>query len=208
MADAKKRYGLFFSKKQNGFVRGKPSIFGDDSDDDDQGGLGFSSQKESRKNKLKKQAQLEIDKALQDDPSVYEYDNIYDDIQSDKIKSDILLKSKEDKKPKYIEGLLKAAASRKKEQEKRTERKVQQEREEEGEEFRDKEEFVTSAYKKKLLELQEEEERESKEAEMEALLDVTKQKDLGGFYRFLYQQTAGTAGTTGPQTEGDDGGGG
>ncbi|XP_052832908.1 nuclear speckle splicing regulatory protein 1 [Octopus bimaculoides] len=175
---------------------------------DEQGVFSTSLQKESRKNKLKKQAQLEIDKALQDDPSVYEYDKIYDDIQSEKIKTDLLLKTKADKKPKYIEGLLKAAASRKKEQEKRTERKIQQEREAEGEEFKDKEEFVTSAYKKKLLELQEEEEREKKEAEMEALLDVTKQKDLSGFYRFLYQQTSGTDPQQADNADDDGGGGG
>lgn len=47
------------------------------------------------------------------------------------------------------------------------ERKIQLERQAEGEEFKEKEEFVTSAYKKKLLEMQEEEDREKREAEME-----------------------------------------
>lgn len=182
---------MFICKKQNGFVPGKSNIFGDDSDEDSQAAVSASLQKESLKSKVKKQTQLEIDKALNDDPNVYEYDNIYDEIHTEKLKTDVRLKNQADKKPKYIEGLLKSANQRKKEQEKRMERKIQLERQAEGEEFKEKEEFVTSAYKKKLLEMQEEEDREKREAEMEALLDVTKQKDMSGFYRYLYhQQTA------------------
>ena len=52
------------------------------------------------------------------------------------------------------------------------ERKIQLERQAEGDEFKEKEEFVTSAYKKKLLEIQEEEEREKKEAEIEGKYQI------------------------------------
>ncbi|XP_063002630.1 nuclear speckle splicing regulatory protein 1 isoform X2 [Elgaria multicarinata webbii] len=95
------------------------------------------------------------------------------------------------KRPKYIQNILKAAELRKKEQEKRMEKKIQKEREMEGDAFDDKEAFVTSAYKKKLQERAEEEEREKREAAIEACLDVTKQKDLSGFYRHLLNQTVG-----------------
>ena len=68
---------------------------------------------------------------------------------------------------KYIGALLKTAQARKREQERRVERQVQKEREEEGGEFADKEEFVTGAYKKKLIEMQEEEEAERRKEQLE-----------------------------------------
>lgn len=49
----------------------------------------------------------------------------------------------------------------------------------EGDEFADKEVFVTSAYKKKLEELNLEEEKEKREEYLESIGDVTKQRDLG-----------------------------
>lgn len=69
--------------------------------------------------------------------------------------------------PKYIHQLMRAVEDRKKEQERREERKIQKEREAEGEKFADKDAYVTSAYKQKLLELKEEEEREKREAQIE-----------------------------------------
>ncbi|KAL8604613.1 hypothetical protein ACOMHN_013393 [Nucella lapillus] len=155
----------------------------------------------SARAKVKKQTQLEIDKALQDDPSVYEYDSIYDNIQAQKVTTDVKEVHKVDKKPKYIAGLLKMAEVRKREEERRMERKVQKEREEEGEQFADKEAFVTSAYKKKMLEQQAEAEKERREAAMEEMLDVKKQKDLSGFYRYLYRETTGTVPSESPDTE-------
>lgn len=63
--------------------------------------------------------------------------------------------------------MLKAAETRKKEDERRAEKKIQKEREKEGNEFEDKEVFVTGAYKKKMLEMQEQEEKERREAAVE-----------------------------------------
>ena len=65
--------------------------------------------------------------------------------------------------------------------------KVQKEREEEGDEFADKEKFVTSAYRKKMEEMQKLDEEEKKKEAMEQMLDVTKQKDMSGFYRHLFR---------------------
>ena len=48
---------------------------------------------------------------FQDDPSVYQYDEIYDDMKEDKAKKLVL--SKQDKTPKYAKNLLRNAAVRK-----------------------------------------------------------------------------------------------
>ncbi|EGW12177.1 EF-hand calcium-binding domain-containing protein 5 [Cricetulus griseus] len=150
-----------------------------------------SLQREAAKKQAMKQTKLEIQKALAEDSTVYEYDSIYDEMQKKKEESNPKLLLGKDRKPKYIHNLLKAVEIRKKEQEKRMEKKIQREREMEKGEFDDKEAFVTSAYKKKLEERAEEEEREKKAAALEARLDVTKQKDLSGFYRHLLNQAVG-----------------
>ncbi|XP_060115032.1 nuclear speckle splicing regulatory protein 1 [Heteronotia binoei] len=190
MAAPSKQYGLIFPKKaqQKTFI--KHSVFMDDSDEETS--VGESLQREALKKQAMKQTKLEIQRALAEDSTVYEYDNIYEDIQQKKAESHPgSLLGKEEKKPKYIQSILKAAELRKKEQEKRMEKKIQKEREMEGGAFDDKESFVTSAYKKKLQERAEEEEREKREAALEACLDVTKQKDLSGFYRHLLNQSVG-----------------
>ena len=68
-----------------------------------------------------------------------------------------------DRKPRYIENLLKHAEIRNREKERRLERQVQKDREAEGDEFADKESFVTSAYRKKMEEMQKQEEEERKQ---------------------------------------------
>ncbi|NXJ73338.1 NSRP1 protein, partial [Trogon melanurus] len=187
-----RRYGLIMPKKlpQKNLVSKKLSVFADDSDEEPS--VGESLQKEALKKQAMKQTKLEMQKALEEDATVYEYDSIYDEMQQKKKESNAsVLSGKDDKKPRYIHNLLKAAEIRKKEQERRMERKIQKEREMEGGEFDHKEAFVTSAYKKKLQERAEEEERERREAALEAYLDVTKQKDLSGFYRHLLNQRVG-----------------
>lgn len=71
-------------------------------------------------------------KAVEDDPTVYQYDEIYDEMEKQRLESKLAKKDKE-KKPKYINRLLAAADKRKRENERRIERQVQKEREEEGE---------------------------------------------------------------------------
>lgn len=61
-------------------------------------------------------------------------------------------------------------------------------REAEGEQYKDKESFVTSTYRKKLEEMKEADELEKREAYLENIGDVTKQQDLSGFYRHIYEQ--------------------
>jgi coiled-coil domain-containing protein 55 len=55
---------------------------------------------------------------------------------------------------------MKQAERRKREQERRIEREVQKEREAEGEQFKDKEEFVTAAYRRRLEEFKKMDEEE------------------------------------------------
>lgn len=142
--------------------------------------------KANEKSMQRNQARAAAMKALEEDPTVFQYDEVYDDMQQ---KKEDKKPPKEEKKPKYIENLLRTAELRKVELERRTERKVQKERETEGDQFNDKESFVTPAYRAKLAELKKLEEEERIRELREASLDVTKQSDMSGFYRHLYKQT-------------------
>lgn len=122
---------------------------------------------------------------------MFQYDEVYDEIDTKRKEAKLAKKSSEARAPKYIGKLLETAEKRKKDQERRIERQVQKEREAEGEEFKDKEAFVTSSYRKKLEEMKEAEDAEKREAYLENIGDVTKQQDLSGFYRHLYSQKLG-----------------
>lgn len=117
--------------------------------------------------------------AAQDlDPSVYDYDGVYDSLHAKPVKSKDTSAG-----PKYMTSLLAAAEVRKRDQLRAKEKALQREREEEGEEFADKEKFVTGAYKAQQAEMAriEEEEREREAAEME------KRKKTGGGMTGLYK---------------------
>lgn len=177
-------------KRQQSTVPRLGNVFGDDNASDEDDGTDWvrkALKAEGEKNKMKKQTKLDMQKALNEDPTIYQYDEVYDDLER-KGQSDSVNKQKE-KKSKYIQKLLKTAERRKKEQEHRIERMVQKEREAEGEMYADKESYVTSAYRAKLEEFKKMEEEEAKMNRLEAIGDVTKQQDISGFYRHLYEQT-------------------
>lgn len=189
---AAKEYGLITRKKPE-----KPSVvaqfnrlsaFDSDSDTDDHPSCKKVniSLGETQKRQIKK-AQAN---ALSEDPTIFQYDELYEDMQTQK-DSQKVKKSDVEKGPKYIKRLLVTAETRKKEYERRIERQVQKERELEGEEFKDKESFVTSSYRAKLEEMKLAEEVERRNEYLESIGDVTKQRDLGGFYRHLYEQRMG-----------------
>ncbi|XP_066603580.1 nuclear speckle splicing regulatory protein 1 isoform X2 [Prorops nasuta] len=136
---------------------------------------------------MKKMELTGMQKALNEDPTIYQYDEVYDDMERTKAQAKV--NKVEVKKPNYIQHLLKAAKRRKKEQEHRIERMVQKEREAEGNMYADKESFVTSAYKAKLEEFKKMEEEEARMQRLEEIGDVTKQQDMSGFYRHLFDQT-------------------
>ena len=201
-----KKYGLILNSKKKeqetranpmkGSNMNKPSIFGADSSDSDNEGAGASDwvaksmKVKSNNSGLKKQSKIQMSKALEEDPTVFQYDEVYDDIEKKKVEEKES-KKEVDRKPKYVANLLKAADERQKEFERRIERQVQKEREAEGDMYKDKESFVTSAYRKKMEEIAKQEEEEARKERIEAALDVTKQGNMDGFYRHLYRQTMG-----------------
>merc|ERR1712002_695039 len=142
---------------------------------------------------MKKQTLMDMQKALEEDASVYDYDAVYDQMKEEKEKKSSTAKANKDRKSKYIENLMKASQRRERERLRVEERKIEKERSQEGGEFADKQQFVTSAYRKRLQERAEEERLEREEAEREAKYDVRKQWDLSGFYRHLLQQQTGEA---------------
>uniref|UniRef100_T1INQ1 Nuclear speckle splicing regulatory protein 1 N-terminal domain-containing protein n=1 Tax=Strigamia maritima TaxID=126957 RepID=T1INQ1_STRMM len=185
---AGKQYGLIVSKKK--VFNLLPSVFGDDDEEEGSKAVEKELVKVGLKNKVKKQTQIAIGKVLADDPTAYEYDEVYDEMEKKKIADKTIQKPK-DKKPKYIHSLMETANARQKEFENRIERKVQQEREAEGDEFADKEAFVTTAYRQKMEERAKMEEEAKKKELLESIMDVTKQKDLSGFYRHILKTKVG-----------------
>lgn len=204
-----KKYGLIIpnrTAKSKTVVSGV-SVFASDDDDDQEvntGGARFPI-KDAKKAQIKREVQLEMEKAVALDPTIYEYDDIYDDLQAKKAVNDQRIKSTShvDRKPKYIGSLLKAAEQRKKDMERRIEKTVQKEREAEKGLFDDKEAFVTDAYRRKMDEIRQQEERDRKQEQMEERMDVTKQQDMSAFYRNLLDQTTDSVVKTEP-TESED----
>ncbi|XP_039962014.1 nuclear speckle splicing regulatory protein 1 [Bactrocera neohumeralis] len=196
-----KQYGLIIpgqQKKQDESSTAarpisKPSIF-DESSSDDESRPQFkprTSIVQGPSLMERRIARTMQEKALKEDPTVFQYDELYDEMEN-KREQEQEVKSKEPKKPKYIGRLMEFAERRKLENELRVERQVQKEREQEGEEFKDKESFVTSTYRKKLEEMRKLQEQEKRDEYLEAIGDVTKQKDLDGFYRHLFEQKTGS----------------
>ncbi|EDX01563.1 nuclear speckle splicing regulatory protein 1 [Drosophila yakuba] len=135
-------------------------------------------------------ARRQQEKALAEDPTIFQYDELYDDMDSKREEAK-QTKSQEPRKPKYIGRLMEHAERRKLEKELRIERQVQKDREAEGEMYKDKDTYVTAAYRKKLESIRQMQEQEQRDEYLEAIGDVTKQKDLDGFYRHLYEQKMG-----------------
>ncbi|XP_063395210.1 nuclear speckle splicing regulatory protein 1 [Cydia fagiglandana] len=191
MSSGSKKYGLILpdkGKPNKPIFEASRNVFGNDSESDDDSNNKPVLLRPS--DNINRQAKITQSKAIEEDPTIYQYDEIYDSMTIKK--EEKKQKVKELKQPKYIENLLKTAHKRKLENERRVERQIQKEREKEGDEFKDKEVFVTSAYKKKLEDLRLEEEKEKREEYLEKIGDVTKQRDLGGFYRHLYEQKLGS----------------
>lgn len=113
-------------------------------------------------------------------------------------------KEKQSRKSKYIERLLDTAEKRKKDYERHLERQIQKEREAEGDKYKDKESFVTASYRAKLEEMKIAEEADKRQDYLESIGDVTKQRDLGGFYRHLYEQKMGPEKKEQPSKSTDD----
>jgi len=166
--------GPFKSSKKNTFLGGKPplkplgakkapiSMYGDLS-------ASFGSKKHA-------------DTAEQLDSNIYDYDAVYDSLKPKKK----VTVEEEERKPKYMDNLIKAAAIRKRDATIAEERKMARDREAEGDEFADKEKFVTAAYKKQ----QEENRRLEDEEKIKEELERKKNKGSGmtSFYKNLLEK--------------------
>lgn len=106
---------------------------------------------------------------LEADPSIYDYDAAYDSFKAAKKFSSAKDESAAgggEKRPRYFDALQRAADVRERDRQIAEERRLQRERAAEGDEFKDKEKFVTEAYRKQQeanKRLQEEEERREEE---------------------------------------------
>ncbi|PGH13089.1 hypothetical protein AJ80_06461 [Polytolypa hystricis UAMH7299] len=122
------------------------------------------------------------------DPSIYDYDNIYDTLHAQKNPTTDSSSSSQ-AVPKYMTSLLRSAEIRKRDQLRARDRLLAREREAEGDEFAEKEKFVTAAYK-----AQQEEARrlEEEEAEREKEEEERKRKGGGGgmvaFYKSVLER--------------------
>ncbi|KAI0194154.1 hypothetical protein F4808DRAFT_352469 [Astrocystis sublimbata] len=116
------------------------------------------------------------------DPSIYDYDAVYDSLRPEKkvTQEDV------ERKPKYMKNLLASAAVRKRDALIAEEKKIAREREEEGDEYAGTEKFVTEAYKKQ------QEENRRIEAEEKLREDEEARKNKGGgmtaFYKDLLEK--------------------
>ncbi|KAI1324885.1 hypothetical protein F5Y16DRAFT_379833 [Xylariaceae sp. FL0255] len=116
------------------------------------------------------------------DPSIYDYDAVYDSLKPEKKET----QEDVERKPKYMKNLLASAAVRKRDALIAEEKKIAREREEEGDEYADKDKFVTEAYRKQQEENRRIEEEEKRREEEEA------RKNKGGgmtaFYKDLLEE--------------------
>jgi coiled-coil domain-containing protein 55 len=188
------KFGLGPSKKgPNPAVKQagkKPSLaFGDASDDEQPNTSQGASKSKSSKSKISQYGDLSsqktfrkaLDKALEVDPSIYDYDAAYDAMQArnEAKKAEEREKALEGES-KYMENLLAAKTVREKDYLRAKESKTQRERVEEGDLFADKEKFVTGAYKKQQEELRIQEAEEKKREAAES-----KKRGDGGQAKFL-----------------------
>ncbi|CAJ0598661.1 unnamed protein product [Cylicocyclus nassatus] len=190
----KKQYGLVLKKKPDKPIT-KPqqvaSVFGDDDDEAEK--VDVSNQIQSASTlRVQKHAERLQEMALAEDPTIFDYDASYDQIQAlrdEKIAE--RKKADKERKSKYALDIIKAHKRRELEQQSREERQQQKERVEEGGQFADKEVFVTGAYRKQMEEVQKFREEEEYEKRFNELTSVEHQKAWqAGFGRTLLNELA------------------
>ncbi|KAF2765111.1 hypothetical protein EJ03DRAFT_255155, partial [Teratosphaeria nubilosa] len=124
------------------------------------------------------------------DAAIFDYDSFHDAKASvTEAKKAQQRQEAIERKPKYINNLLDAAARRKQDQMIAREKLLQKERENEGDEFADKEKFVTGAYKQQQEEARRLEAEEKKKAEEEEERRRKGGGGMQGFYKTMIEQT-------------------
>uniref|UniRef100_A0A914DRS2 Nuclear speckle splicing regulatory protein 1 N-terminal domain-containing protein n=1 Tax=Acrobeloides nanus TaxID=290746 RepID=A0A914DRS2_9BILA len=162
----------------------KPSVFGDESDEEP---LTASEKFEIKYSSNKSKDQRMVEKVMAEDPNAYKYDEVYDEIEKQKNVKTAEDKAKDkEKAPKYADKIILAHKKRKLEKLLVEERKFKKERASEGTEFDDKEAFVTGAYKKQIEERNKFREEIEKQDYIDSLTKVENQKMWqSGFHRIL-----------------------
>jgi coiled-coil domain-containing protein 55 len=207
---SKRPFGLSFPSKpktktttitplnKNCFAASAFSLDDDDDTDTAKTSSKVSKPPTSSRLALNPKAQRDIEQALEQDPNIYEYDEVYEQVSSTvqqeqrrEEKKRLERESNTVRAPKYVAGLLEKKQEREKEHERREERRIQRERELEGDLYADKEVFVTAAYKTKLAERQADLEREKLEEKREAILNVLQQDNMDAFYRYQFKVRTG-----------------
>lgn len=195
------KYGLQLPAKPAAKQVRKPqaaiSAFQEGSDDEDTIGQQIARQQAKISTDVKV-ANLHA-KALEEDPSIFDYDSHFDAMQEQKVRP--AMQEKIERKSRYIEALKDKAVQREREQNVVFERRLAKERSVEDHLFGDKEKFVTAAYKKKLEEekqwLAEEKVREAQEQKN----DVVKKGHMGDFYRNILKTNDVRTGLKKPEQE-------
>ena len=134
-------------------------------------------------------ARAHVKAAEEVDPSIFDYDSFHDAKAAvTEAKKAAARQDAVERKPKYVNNLLDAAARRKQDQLIAREKLLQKEREAEGDEFADKEKFVTGAYKQQQEEARRLEEEEEKKAEEEEKRKRQMGGGMQGFYRGMMEE--------------------
>ena len=186
--------GFSLSKVKKTNVLGSSADSSSDEDSHQNPVLGATS-RTSTNAVLNKKTLESVQQALDEDPTVFDYDAVYDDLKQaqELAKKRRTTREQQDtadgeetssavRQSKYISGLKRASEKRKLELERAEERRVQRERELEGELFGDKEKFVTQAYLDRQKELQRLEDEERRK-------ETLSTGNSGQFYQGLLDNT-------------------
>ncbi|KAI0341554.1 hypothetical protein BDW22DRAFT_1413892 [Trametopsis cervina] len=178
----------------------KPVAFASLEDDEpvDAAATAGSSNKAPRANKqlvaqnagMSKALQRQIEEEKKVDATVFEYDEIWDKMQEAKLKQKAAKEvDAKERKPKYISGLLTSAATRRLDHLRAEEKMIQREREMEGDEFKDKDAFVTQAYKDQMAEVRRAEAEEKQREEEEKKKNKGMGTGMAHFYKKLLEES-------------------
>lgn len=186
MQGGKKQYGLQLQIKgppKKLTARSAPAPAFRFIDGDDEDGVESDIARQANKKRSVREVEQQYQKALEEDPTAFDYDGVYEEMKGNQVRS--IHEDRAKREPKYIGKLLQKAKERSREQDIVYERQLAKEREKEDHLYGDKEKFVTGAYKRKLQEqakwLEEERRRELEEQKHE----VTNKSDMSDFYRNL-----------------------
>lgn len=123
-------------------------IFGGD-DDDDQ--VSSSPRPIAPSAVSRQQARVQHQAAATEDPSIFDYDSHVDSVRNQRALKKAKTEAESlDRRPRYMQDLLKRAEERQMEQEIVMERKALRERIADEEQYADKEKFISSAYKERV----------------------------------------------------------